>query len=381
MGYCLDRRTCDKSEVAVLPSDSVEALESLAQLLESDPELSSELSSSVPVLPSPQVGAIAGATALVVTSGMVLQLSEIYAGPEDQSVAAPSQQRDRQSRLTSPIPAQLLIAPPEVAQTANQPCEGSVCEEIQALETQLPQAQQRILTLRREIRQLQHEQGIRDIVTEGQAFSDRVTAISEQSQAIAKEVAHAQQQYVALQQQLNLRTGHPLAVRILNHNLRYRTLLQQLTHLDHEMAVELGQMTIDTKRLQPLQTQYQALLSELNQEAQRSLLLYVTVRPEAQGQPSVALGPEMLQESPYLSTLQHLVQTAHQLQVLSVRQQHLQQLGLALNQQRQHWVALLQRYSDLWQELQTATATFEQQRDRLATLRNASLVALADFES
>jgi hypothetical protein len=380
MGYCLDRRTYDDPEVAVLPSDSVEVLENLTHLLESDPECSSELSPSIPAIQlSPQVGAIAGATALVVTSGMVLQLSEIYADAEDQPVTASSQKRDREAHdLTSKIPAQLLIAPPEVAQTPNQACAGTVCEEIQALETQLPQSQQRILTLRHQIRQLQHEQGVRDIVAEGKAFSDRVTAISEQSQAIAKEVAHAQQQYVALQQQLNLRTGHPLAVRILNHNLRYRTLLQQLTHLDHEMAVELGQITVDATRLKPLQTQYQSLLTELNQEAQRSLILYVTVRPE-HGQQPIALGPEMLQESPYLSALQHLVQTAHQLQVLSVRQQHLQQLGLALNQQRQHWVALLQQYSDLWQELQTATATFEQQRDRLATLRNSSLVALADF--
>lgn len=340
-----------------------------------------------------QLGAIASISALSVATGHWLQPESIpfiprptdtEQGQSEQSNSDPASQLNNSTsaiaapeRLTPELNrSTAAIADPATATASESaslsPDEQSAeNEQLVTLRSQTPMLQQQLLSLQNELRSLHQQHGLTNIAIDVQRFAVRLDNLATQQITLNQKLTAAQQQQAILLQQLDISNHSQVALRILDNNVRYRALLEELNAIDQQLVTVSTQITPDSAQLQALQNQYQAQYAELNQEAQQSLQLYIQSSGNAAIQrQSVHLSTKMIEESAYLSTLQQAVQTAHQIQMLQMRQQTVESATPQIQQRQQAAIALMQQYRSLTQQIQTASAQLDQNLNQIATLQS-----------
>lgn len=345
-----------------------------------------------------QLGAIASISALSIAAGSWLQPDSAPVIPTppdtDQSQSEPTSQPNSLS-VSPTVAAPENLAPnsersntvaPE--QSTEQSTEQSIAatsalepvsanepsaeiQQLAALQAQTPMLQQQLLSLQNELRSLHEQQGLTNIAIDVQRFAVRLDNLATQQVTVNEKLIAAQQHQAALLQQLDVSSHSQIALRILDNNIRYRALLEELSAIDQQLVTVSAQITLDSAQLQELQRQYQSRYAELQKEAQQSLQLYLQSSGNAAIQrQSVHLSTKMIEESAYLSKLQQAVQTAHQIQVLQMRQQTVESATPHIQQRQQAAIALMQQYRSLTQQIQTASAQLDQNLNQIATLQS-----------
>lgn len=340
-----------------------------------------------------QLGAIASISALSIAAGHWLQpdsapviptlpdtdqsQSETTSQPNSLSVsptvAAPENLVPTSERSNTVAPEQSTkqSTAPSALATVSPNEQSADIQQLAALQAQTPMLQQQLLSLQTELRSLHQQHELTNIAIDVQRFAVRLDDLSAQQVTLNQKLTAAQQQQAALLQQLDVSSHSQIALRILDNNVRYRALLEELSAIDQQLVTISTQITPDPAQLQALQRQYQTRYAELNQEAQQSLQLYIQSSNNAAIQrQSVHLSTNMIQESAYLSQLQQTVQTAHQIQVLQIRQQTVESATPQIQQRQQSAIALMQQYRSLTQQIQTAAAQLDQNLNQIAALQS-----------
>lgn len=306
--------------------------------------------------------------------GPAIQPNSLSTGP---TVAAPENltpdldNLDRPNAVTSRQSTGQSTAATSAPETisANEP--SAETQQLAALQAQTPVLQQQLASLQEELRSLQQQQGLTNMAIDLQRFAVRLDTLATQQVTLNEKLTLAQQQQAAILQQLGISSNSQIALRILDSNIRYRALLEELSTTDQQLVTISTQIAPEPAQLQAVQRQYQAQYAELTQEAQRSLQLYLQTSSNAAIQrQSVHLSPTMIQESAYLSNLQQAIQIAHQLQVLQLRQQTVESATPQIQQRQQHAIALLQQYRALTQQIQTTSTQLDQNLNRITTLQS-----------
>lgn len=340
-----------------------------------------------------QLGAIASISALSIATGNWLQSDSapVISTPPDtnQSQSEPASQPDSLSASPTVAAPENLVpnsersntiateqskhstAATSAVETVSPNEQSADIQQLAALRSQTPMLQQQLLSLQNELRSLHQQHELTNIAIDVQRFAVRLDNLATQQATLNQKLTAAQQQQAALLQQLDVSSHSQIALRILDNNVRYRALLEELSAIDQQLLTASTQITLDSAQLQALQHQYQARYAELNQEAQQSLQLYIQSSGNAAIQrQAVHLSTNMIEESTYLSTLQQAVQTAHQIQVLQMRQQTVVSATPQIQQRQQSAIALMQQYRSLTQQIQTASTQLDQNLDQIATLQS-----------
>ncbi len=303
-----------------------------------------------------------------------LSVSPTVAAPENlapnserSNTVAPEQSTEQ---LTEQLTEQSIAATSALEPvSANEP--SAEIQQLAALQAQTPMLQQQLLSLQNELRSLHEQQGLTNIAIDVQRFAVRLDNLATQQVTVNEKLIAAQQHQAALLQQLDVSSHSQIALRILDNNIRYRALLEELSAIDQQLVTVSAQITLDSAQLQELQRQYQSRYAELQKEAQQSLQLYLQSSGNAAIQrQSVHLSTKMIEESAYLSKLQQAVQTAHQIQVLQMRQQTVESATPHIQQRQQAAIALMQQYRSLTQQIQTASTQLDQNLNQIATLQS-----------
>lgn len=252
----------------------------------------------------------------------------------------------------------------------SQECRDRACRGIRFIETQLPHVQQRVNTLQDEIQQFRQTNGIEALQTQGQEFSQRANAVSQQGSEVAVQLAEARQRQAMLQQKLSLQRDETIALQILNSEPRYHNLLYQLRSNDQAIATEISRLQIDPTQLQALYTQHQQLMAQMQAVAAQALPAYLA-------RPATEANNPILREPVYQEPLQEAIATAQTIQVLEIRQETIAQTKTLLQEQHQQLVALLRQEAELQQELQTEVGIVEQYVDKIAELRSQTAPPIA----
>ncbi|NJR59662.1 MAG: hypothetical protein HC769_12935 [Cyanobacteria bacterium CRU_2_1] len=271
-----------------------------------------------------------------------------------------SDDRTLEVRYHDTDPEQVQMVLDQLAQTYveySQECRDEACRGLSFIRSQLPQIQNRVMSLRAEIRQFHQQHGLQNLERQVRMFSVRSTEIAKQSADVDGKLVEAQKQYHALQTRMTLQPNEPIAQTILDQDERYQALLEQFKQLDSQVINALSTYRADDPNVQSLYAQHQKLSAELYQESQRVLSRYTS-------NPNAILQDPIFQEPTYLNLLQQSIGTVHYMQILQIRQQSIAQAQQSLAQQRQELATILRQYSDLRQQLQAETKILQEYLDK-----------------
>lgn len=241
-------------------------------------------------------------------------------------------------------------------------CQDGTCRGLKFVETQIPQVQQRVDTLRGKIQQYHQQYGLKNLEGQVKLLTNRSTEIAKQSSDIQIKLAEAQQEYQNLQARMALKSEDTVAKTLLQQDQRYQTMLQQFQVLDGQLTEALSMSQASSSELQTLSNQHQQLVAQLHNEAMQTL-------PRKLADPNANLQDPIYQEPQLLELLQQSIRTTHFIQLLEVRQQTLDQAKQRLDRQKQEMANFLRSYADLRQQLQSETQILQQYIDKRDLLR------------
>jgi uncharacterized protein involved in exopolysaccharide biosynthesis len=247
-------------------------------------------------------------------------------------------------------------------------CKTSTCKGKEHINEQVPQAQERIYRLRAEIQKLHQQHGITNLQAQLKLLDTRTLDLDKQSAQLQQQRAEAEQMYGQLQQRMALKPEEAIATQLLNQSTRYRTLLVQFQTLDNRFASGFGDVGLTGEnqlQIQNLQVQHQALLQQLTQEAQLILRQYLS-------NPTSNLQNPIFQDQINLPLLQQSIVTTHTIEVMRVRQNTIGLAQQSIEQQRSQLIAVLSRYDQLKQKLDSETAILQQYFNKLDALQKQS---------
>lgn len=282
---------------------------------------------------------------------------------ENLRITADSQRLEVHYRGTNPRTVQLVLE--QLAQAYvdySQKCQSATCHGLDFIESQVPQVQQQIKQLQSKIETLHQLNGLNNLDAQRQLLIDRTTEIAKQKAEVSGRILQAHQQYTELQNRMSLRPNEAIAAYILSQNPRYQVLLRQWQTVDQKLAIEFNNLKVQNPKLQGLMAQHQALLLQLNQEAEQALQRYVS-------DPNSKLQNPIFHEKVYLDLLQQSIVTVNYLQVLKTTHQRIVQTEGALKQQRSRLSKVLYNYARLRQELQVKTQTLQHFINQLEALK------------
>lgn len=220
---------------------------------------------------------------------------------------------------------------------------------IQFVDDQMPQLQERVNTLQKQLQQFRQEYNFIDPEVKAEQLSQQVSTIKLQRLDTQKTLAETRALYAALQS----KAGAQLAeTAILNANLQdqsessqalnvssvYQKLVAQLRDVDSQIAAESTRFQEDSPVLQTLRQKRENLLPVLRQEAQRVLS-------------------------------NKLVEVSNQIAGLEVRAAQIAQADNNLNQQIQQLPTLARQYTDLQRELKVATESLNRFLEKRESLQ------------
>jgi uncharacterized protein involved in exopolysaccharide biosynthesis len=187
----------------------------------------------------------------------------------------------------------------------------------QFVEDQLPQLQQRVNSLQRELQQLRQQFNFINPENTAEQLSTQISAIRQQRLDTQKQLVETKAFYQVLQ-------GDSGEASVLNDAPIYQKLLGQLRDVESQIATELARFREDNPHIQTLREKRDNLLPLLRQEAGRVLN-------------------------------DKQAEVANQFTVLQVRSAAIAQAENTLNEQLKQLPALDRQYTDLQRELKVAT--------------------------
>jgi len=273
---------------------------------------------------------------------------------------------------------------PDVAQTVvnelaasyqvySQDCRLEACLGLKYVDSQIPLIQDRIQTTRADLQQLQERLGAANAERQAQVLSARETDLFRQKLELEETLAATRQQYATLLERLAISAptapanalDQSIPFDILEQNPQYQLLLRQLKTIDQQIAIAYSQLSPTKVSLVALQEQYATTLDQLRQAVQSSTDgLELTFQD---GAADVAI-----QEPIYRELIAEAIATAHQLQVLEIRQQSIQQIEAGLNQQTRRLATLLKQQQRLQRDLATNTRILQEYIDRREAFQTQS---------
>lgn len=190
-------------------------------------------------------------------------------------------------------------------------------------------------------------------------ISDRLGMIETERLQTQGQLQQEQSRYFTLQQQLGLDPQQAMMASALTNSPRYQTLLEKLLEVETEVAVESARFKEKSPQIQSLLDQRNQLLPLLQEEAQRIL-----------GQDLATVPTNILshQDSLRMELIQQMMVTAHQIEMLQVRDRVLETAATNLQEYSQSLPEVIRRYTDLNQELATATTRLNDLSNRKAEL-------------
>jgi uncharacterized protein involved in exopolysaccharide biosynthesis len=233
-----------------------------------------------------------------------------------------------------------------------QQCQSGACKGLEFVDAQIPQVQQRVEDLRQQLQGFQQQHGLSDPDAQGQRLSAFSREIANQQATLQTTLPKIRSSQVMLQQQMGL-PDSAIAETLLNQSSNYQTLLDQLQTVELEIAQESTRFQVNAEKVESLQQEHRGLQLQMRLEARQIALNYLSTNPTIAITESVEMpiSPEMVIR---------WIETTQYLQVLEVRQQSLERAETLLAQQTEQWAALSRQYSQVEQELRTATSTLNQ---------------------
>lgn len=227
----------------------------------------------------------------------------------------------------------------------------SIRQGIQFVNDQLPKLQERVNKLQERLQTFRQQYNLVDPDTQGQLLTTRISEIAQQRQDTESRLREAQSLYINLQQQLaelGVSQEQALAAAALSEAPRYQELLNQLSELDSQIAIESARFTDEAPTLQALREKRDNLLPLLENEATTVL----------GSQTSGVVGNTESLSSPSsirLALTEQLVEAKNQLQVLQARSTKIVQTERLVTGELKQLPGIARRYTDLQRELKVAT--------------------------
>jgi polysaccharide biosynthesis transport protein len=233
-----------------------------------------------------------------------------------------------------------------------QQCQSGACKGLEFVNAQIPQVQQRVEDLRQQLQGFQQQHDLSDPAAQGQRLSAFSREIANQQATLQTSLPKVRSSQVMLQQQMGL-ADSAIAKTLLHQSSNYQTLLDQLRTIELEIAQESTRFQINAEKVESLQQKHRELQLQLRLEARQIALNYLSTHP------TIAITESVETPVPPEMALRW-IETTQYLQVLEIRQQSLKRAETLLAQQTEQWAALSRQYSQVEQELHTATGTLNQ---------------------
>jgi polysaccharide biosynthesis transport protein len=233
-----------------------------------------------------------------------------------------------------------------------QQCQSGACKGLEFVNAQIPQVQQRVEDLRQQLQGFQQQHDLSDPAAQGQRLSAFSREIANQQATLQTSLPKVRSSQVMLQQQMGL-ADSAIAKTLLHQSSNYQTLLDQLRTIELEIAQESTRFQINAEKVESLQQEHRELQLQLRLEARQIALNYLSTNP------TIAITESVETPVPPEMALRW-IETTQYLQVLEIRQQSLKRAETLLVQQTEQWAALSRQYSQVEQELHTATGTLNQ---------------------
>lgn len=216
---------------------------------------------------------------------------------------------------------------------------------IQFVEEQLPQLRDRVDKLQGQLQGFRQQNNLLDPQIQAQALSERTGALEQRQIETQVQLQEARSLYTTIAQQVGLSPQQAIATATLSEAPRYQQLLNQLSEIEAQIAVESARFTPESPTIQALQEQRNNLLPLLRREAQIVLGQTLTEAGVSTASPS----------SIRMNLTQQLVDVTNQIQVLQVRQNSIAQAARIVNLQVKQMPVIARQYTDLQRELSVAT--------------------------
>ncbi|MUL37278.1 GumC family protein [Gloeocapsopsis dulcis] len=220
---------------------------------------------------------------------------------------------------------------------------------IQFVDDQMPQLQERVNSLQRQLQQFRQEYNFIDPEVKAEQLSQQVSTIKLQRLETQKALAETRALYAALQSRAGAQLAESAALytnlqdqseasQALNSSTVYQNLVGQLREVDSQIAAESTRFQEDSPALLTLRQKRANLLPVLRQEAKRVLS-------------------------------NKLVEVSNQISGLEVRAAQIAQADNNLNQQIQQLPTLARQYTDLQRELKVATESLNRFLEKRESLQ------------
>ncbi|MEQ9552207.1 MAG: polysaccharide biosynthesis tyrosine autokinase [Coleofasciculus sp. G3-WIS-01] len=216
---------------------------------------------------------------------------------------------------------------------------------IMFVDDQLPMLRDRVNKLQGQLQDFRQQHNLLDPEIQAQELSQRVSTIEQQQLQTQVEYQETRSLYNTLLQQLGLSPQQAVATVTLSEAPRYQQLLNQLSELEAQIALESARFTPQSPTMQALRQKRDNLLPLLSQESQKVLGVSLSEAGVSGASPN----------SIRTNLTQQLVQATNQLQVLQVKQSAIARAAQLLNLQVKQIPVIARRYTDLQRELQVAT--------------------------
>lgn len=226
-----------------------------------------------------------------------------------------------------------------------QTCDHTACETLERLQSQVPPLQTQIRETSHQIKVFQSTYSGLSLEAQQRKVDNRATEVREQRHYLAQQLGQVESQLLDLIDHVSLQSQEiSFLYQLLEQDFNYQEYLQQLKTIEQEIASELSVLSPDQTLLNPLYEQYHETHQLLN-----AVVEQLVVRPTflaalmAQAETLNSNG----QDLQYSNLLQALLKRAHHHQVLSLRQETLQQVDNSIEQQGNQLTQLHQKYEQL----------------------------------
>lgn len=224
-------------------------------------------------------------------------------------------------------------------------CDTLTCLEIEAVDDKLPELNQQVLNLQVQIQDFESQYTPDSFEPHQAILTHRSVGIASQKSELGQQLTKAESQLLELQRILATQPYDETFIGNLLQDARYQDRLEYLRKVDREIAVEYSQLELDESKLESLYSQYNEISEHLYIDAQDVLDRYLAV---VQSQVSESLW----QEPMYQVLLQRWVDTSHEYQLLSQRQETFNYMESLLQERSDNIRQLRQDYVSLQRQLE-----------------------------
>lgn len=225
---------------------------------------------------------------------------------------------------------------------------AQVKQGIDFVDEQLPGVRERVDELQAKLQRFRQQHKLLDPQGKAVSLSEKQTNFEEKYFTTQVELNETTSLYNLLQTQLGLPPEEALAASYLSESPRYQNLLNQLQEVEIELAKESANFLPDHPNIQVLQDKKEELLPLLQQEA--AAIFGENLSDSVNNNSNIA-SPSTLR----LELSKQYIQAANQVEILSIREQALENAIAELNRQTEQMPGIARRYTDLERELTVAT--------------------------